>query len=59
MDTLGKRVKSRREALQLSQAALASLAGLKQADVSKIENGDIQQTTRAAQLARANRARRQ
>lgn len=52
-DTLAKRVKGRRQLLKLNQEQLAALSGLGQGDISKIERGDSQQTTKIAQLARA------
>lgn len=52
-DTLAKRVKGRRQLLKLNQEQLAAISGLGQGDISKIERGDIQQTTKVAQLARA------
>jgi phage repressor protein C with HTH and peptisase S24 domain len=55
MDTLAKRVRARREAFGFTQTQLANEAGLKQSDVSKLESGDMLQTTRMAQLARALR----
>jgi transcriptional regulator with XRE-family HTH domain len=52
-DTLGRRVKGRRKDLKLTQEQLAKAAGLSQADVSKIERGEIQQPAKVPQLARA------
>lgn len=52
-DTLAKRVKGRRLLLKMNQEQLAAAAGMGQGDISKIERGQIQQTTRIAQLARA------
>lgn len=52
-DTLAKRVKGRRKALGLSQEQLAAAAGMSQSDISKIERGDMQTTTRMVHLARA------
>jgi phage repressor protein C with HTH and peptisase S24 domain len=53
LDTLAKRIKSRRESLFPNQTALAKAVGMQQGDISKLEAGDIQQTTKIAQLARA------
>lgn len=53
LDTLGKRVKARRLYLKLSQTQLAGLADMSQGDISKIERGDSQQTSKIAQLAAA------
>lgn len=55
MDTVAARVKHRRSLLQLTQAELARLADMRQSDVSKIENGDIAQPRKLAQLAKALR----
>jgi phage repressor protein C with HTH and peptisase S24 domain len=55
MDTLGYRVKTRRELLGLTQAQLASASGIKQSDISKIENGKIERPSGMAELARALR----
>lgn len=51
--TMGQRVRLARQKRGLTQADLAKASGLKQADVSKIENGLIQQTTAVARLAYA------
>jgi len=53
MDNFAKRVKARRKKLGLSQAEVATLSGLKQPDVSKIELGQINQTTQILGLAKA------
>lgn len=53
MDTLAKRVKTRRKELKLRQEDVAAISGLKQSDISKIENGSIQKTTAIVGLARA------
>lgn len=55
METLAKRAKSRRLALELNQAKVAELSGLKQSDISKIENGLILKTTGLVALAKALR----
>lgn len=55
METLAQRVKTRRELLKLTQAQLAELSGIKQSDISKIENGQTHQPSRMAELARALR----
>jgi transcriptional regulator with XRE-family HTH domain len=52
-DTLGKRVRGRRQQLKMTQTQLATAAGMNQGDVSKIERGEIQQTTKVVQLAKA------
>lgn len=49
--TLGQRIKARRKALGLSQASLGELAGLDQTVISKLERGDVQETSRIAALA--------
>lgn len=53
MESLAKRVKTRRLELGLSQTQVADLAGLKQPDISKIELGLIQKTTEILGLSRA------
>ena len=55
METLASRAKARRKELSLTQAEVARVSGLKQSDVSKIENGSIQKTTEMIGLARALR----
>lgn len=50
---MGQRVRHARTQRGVTQAQLAHASGLKQADVSKIENGLIQQTTAVARLAHA------
>jgi len=55
METLASRAKARRKELGLTQAEVARVSGLKQSDVSKIENGSIQKTTEMIGLARALR----
>lgn len=52
-DSLAKRVKGRRKLLKLSQEDLAEAADMSQSDISKIERGDMLQTTKIAHLARA------
>lgn len=52
-DTLAKRVKELRKERKLNQEQLAEAAGMSQSDISKIERGDMLQTTKIAQLARA------
>jgi transcriptional regulator with XRE-family HTH domain len=47
------RVKTRRIALGLTQGDVAKISGLKQSDISKIETGRIQETTKMIGLARA------
>ncbi len=49
--TLGQRIKARRKALGLSQDRLGELAGLDQTVISKLERGDVQETSRIAELA--------
>ena len=55
METLASRARARRTELGLTQAEVARASGLKQSDVSKIENGNIQKTTEMIGLARALR----
>jgi transcriptional regulator with XRE-family HTH domain len=55
MDTLASRARARRKELNLTQAEVAQVSGLKQSDVSKIENSSIQKTTEMIGLARALR----
>ena len=45
METLAKRLKLARKEQELTQAQLAELSGIKQSDISKIENGSILKTT--------------
>ena len=51
IETLAQRLKVSREKRGLTQGKLAQLAGMKQPDISKIEQGLIQQTTGIARLA--------
>lgn len=51
-DTLAKRVRGRRKMLKLTQQQLADAASMNQGDISKIERGEIQQTTKVVQIAR-------
>ena len=51
--TLGQRIKARRKELGLSQEKLGELAGLDQTVISKLERGDVQETSRIAELAHA------
>ena len=53
METFASRAKARRKELALTQAEVARASGLKQSDVSKIENGAIQKTTEMIGLAKA------
>lgn len=56
MDTLAKRVKAARARIKgMRQEDLAEQAGMKQGDISKIENGKILKTTGIVSLARALR----
>ena len=55
MDTLAKRLKFARKHRGLTQAQLAELSGLKQSDISKLENGTIQRTTGLIGLSTALR----
>jgi transcriptional regulator with XRE-family HTH domain len=55
MDTLAKRVKAARHERGMRQEDLAKASGLKQSDISKIENGLILKTTGVVALARALR----
>lgn len=52
-NTFAKRVKGRRKALELNQEQLAEASTMSQSDISKIERGDMQTTTKMAHLARA------
>jgi SOS-response transcriptional repressor LexA len=49
--SLGQRIKARRKALGLSQERLGELAGVDQTVISKLERGDVQETSRIAGLA--------
>ena len=53
METLAKRVKARRDELNLSQGQVGDACGLKQGDISKIESGKILKTTEMVRLADA------
>jgi transcriptional regulator with XRE-family HTH domain len=53
MDTFAKRVKARRIELELTQGELAIRSGIKQSDISKIENSKILQPAGILGLARA------
>jgi transcriptional regulator with XRE-family HTH domain len=53
MDNLAERLKSARSRSGLTQQGLAERAGMRQAEISKIENKEIARTTKLAQLARA------
>jgi DNA-binding XRE family transcriptional regulator len=53
MDTLAKRAKAARLRIAMRQEDLAKLSGVKQSDISKIENGRILKTTSVVPLARA------
>jgi HTH-type transcriptional regulator, cell division transcriptional repressor len=53
MHTLADRVKERRATLGLTQGQVAKKSGLKQPDISKIELGLIQETTKILGLAKA------
>ncbi|MBF0310078.1 MAG: helix-turn-helix transcriptional regulator [Magnetococcales bacterium] len=53
MNSLAERLKGLRKAKGLSQAQLASLAGISQQAVNVIENGDIQRPRRLQELATA------
>lgn len=53
MDSLASRAKARRKELKLNQADVAKTAGLKQSDISKIESGQIRETTKLLGLAKA------
>jgi transcriptional regulator with XRE-family HTH domain len=53
MDTLAKRAKVARLRIAMRQEDLAKLSGVKQSDISKIENGRILKTTSVVSLARA------
>lgn len=53
METFAERVKQRRKAMGYTQVALGQRSGLKQSDISKIEQGLIQETTKLLGLAKA------
>lgn len=53
VENLATRARKRRIELGLKQAEVARASGLKQSDVSKIENGKIQKTTAMIGLAKA------
>lgn len=53
LETLARRLKFAREQRGLTQPQLAAAAGMKQPDISKIENGGIVKTTGIARLAAA------
>ncbi len=53
METFADRVKQRRKAMGYTQVELGQRAGLKQSDISKIEQGLIQETTKLLGLAKA------
>ena len=55
MESFAERVKNRRTALGLTQHDVAKISGLKQSDVSKIEHGRVNETTKVLGLARALR----
>lgn len=52
LQTLAGRITLARGKRKLSQTALAEKVGLKQSDVSKLENGGMQSTTKMAALCR-------
>lgn len=51
--TTAKNIRDRREALNISQADLAGLAGCKQQDVARIENGKSKNSKYLAQIVAA------
>jgi transcriptional regulator with XRE-family HTH domain len=53
MDTLGKRIKTRREELELDQVELARRAGVSQPTLANLESGKNQRTKFLPELARA------
>lgn len=55
MKTLGQRIKSCREARGLTQGELGKSVGLDQTVISKLERGDMQETTKIVQLAQSLR----
>lgn len=55
METLAKRLRELREKAELTQVQLAESAGLRQSDISKIEQGRILKSTKIATLARVLR----
>ena len=52
MKTLGDRIKIHRESLGFTQDELAKLVGLDQTVISKLERGDMQETTKIGQLSK-------
>lgn len=53
MDSLGKRIKTRREELELDQVELARRAGVSQPTLANLESGKNQRTKFLPELARA------
>ena len=53
METLGERIKHYRELLGYTQAALGKLVGLGQTDISKLEQGTMQETAKIGRLSKA------
>src|SRR3990172_2581357 len=53
MKSLGARIKSQRELRGLTQGGLGKIVDLDQSVISKLELGDMQETTKIAQIARA------
>lgn len=53
MDTLGKRIKRRREELELDQVQLAEKVGMSQPNLAHLESGRNQRTKYLSEIARA------
>ncbi len=53
MNTLGSRLKAARTANSLTQAEVSRRSGVKQSDISKLENGSVAGSTKVVQLALA------
>lgn len=51
--TIGKRVKKKRIELNISQASLAELVGMKQQSISDLEAGNIEKTRNIVEIANA------
>ena len=53
MKTLGERIAHYRKLCKLTQAALGATVGLDQTVISKLEKGDMHETSKVARIARA------
>ena len=51
--TIGERVKKKRIELNISQASLAELVGMKQQSISDLEAGNIEKTRNIVEIANA------